>query len=386
MSSASTVHDLAVETSDFSVSERNSIEGRSVEIGEELYSQVHRERPWIFQRRWWDDRLMDWSMSDEELKVQLFRFVDVLPMLTNDRAISDHLAKYLGQAKSGMPAWARQGLQGTASIWGLRSILAKVARVGATDFARRFIAGSDTQEVIQTARRLRRSPQGFTLDILGEAVTSQQEADRYFQAYADLITTVAPSVNDWSEITQVDCDPIGQLPRMNLSVKLSALDPHFDPIDTEGVLERVGGRFRDLLRIAREHRAFINVDMESYEKKALTLKVFKTILSEKEFVDTRDVGIVIQCYLKDSAHDFVLLRDWARQRGTPVWVRLVKGAYWEHETVLSQSLGWPVPVYQQKWQSDANYERQIRFVMQNTDALLPAIGSHNLRSIAHALA
>ena len=77
MSSASTVHDLAVETSDFSVSERNSIEGRSVEIGEELYSQVHRERPWIFQRRWWDDRLMDWSMSDEELKVQLFRFVDV---------------------------------------------------------------------------------------------------------------------------------------------------------------------------------------------------------------------------------------------------------------------------------------------------------------------
>ena len=178
MSSASTVHDLAVETSDFSVSERNSIEGRSVEIGEELYSQVHRERPWIFQRRWWDDRLMDWSMSDEELKVQLFRFVDVLPMLTNDRAISDHLAKYLGQAKSGMPAWARQGLQGTASIWGLRSILAKVARVGATDFARRFIAGSDTQEVIQTARRLRRSPQGFTLDILGEAVPSQQEADR----------------------------------------------------------------------------------------------------------------------------------------------------------------------------------------------------------------
>ena len=123
--------------------------------------------------------------------------------------------------------------------------------------------------------------------------------------------------------------------------------------------------------------------MESYEKKDLTLKVFKTILSENEFVDTRDVGIVIQCYLKDSAHDFVSLRDWARQRGTPVWVRLVKGAYWEHETVLSQSLGWPVPVYQQKWQSDANYERQIRFVMQNTDALLPAIGSHNLRSIAH---
>ncbi len=386
MSVSTSVDDLSAETSEFSASERRTIDRRTLEIGEEIFSRLHRARPWILQRRWWDDRLMDWSMSDEELKVQLFRFVDVLPMLGTDQAISDHLANYLGQVQGGMPWWAKRGLTGTAKTWGARSVLAKVARMAATDFARRFIAGSDTREVLQVAKRLRRIPQAFTLDILGEAVTSQLEADRYYGAYLNLIKSVAPTVNQWPEVKQIDCDPLGAMPRMNLSVKLSALDPHFDPIDTVGVMDRVGDRLRNLLRVASQHRAFINIDMESYEKKKLTLDIFKRVLSEDEFKATRDVGIVIQCYLRDSAKDFVELRDWARQRGTPVWVRLVKGAYWEHETVLAQSLGWPIPVYQKKWQSDANYERQLRFVMQNTDALLPAIGSHNLRSLAHAIA
>ena len=107
---------------------------------------------------------------------------------------------------------------------------------------------------------------------------------------------------------------------------------------------------------------------------------------EDEFRETANVGIVIQCYLRDSGDDLVALRDWAQARGTPVWVRLVKGAYWDYETVTRQSIGWPVPVFQQKWQSDANFERQTRFVMRNEQLLRPALGSHNLRSLAHGIA
>ncbi len=50
---------------------------------------------------------------------------------------------------------------------------------------------------------------------------------------------------------------------------------------------------------------------------------------EDEFRELADVGIVIQCYLRDAENDVLALRDWARRRGTPVWVRLVKGAYWD---------------------------------------------------------
>ncbi len=54
-----------------------------------------------------------------------------------------------------------------------------------------------------------------------------------------------------------------------------------------------------------------------------------------------------------------------------MWVRLVKGAYWDYETVHAQSQGWPIPVYQQKWETDANYERQTRFLLRNWDMLAP---------------
>ena len=69
-----------------------------------------------------------------------------------------------------------------------------------------------------------------------------------------------------------------------------------------------------------------------------------------------------------------------------MWVRLVKGAYWDYETVIAAQHGWPVPVFTQKWQTDANYERLTEFLLENVDWLVPAFGSHNIRSIAHALA
>ena len=74
---------------------------------------------------------------------------------------------------------------------------------------------------------------------------------------------------------------------------------------------------RELFRTARRLEAFINVDMESYDKKALTLEIFRAVLTEPEFRDWADVGIVLQCYLRDTERDLVALRDWAAARGTP---------------------------------------------------------------------
>ncbi len=126
--------------------------------------------------------------------------------------------------------------------------------------------------------------------------------------------------------------------------------------------------------------------MESYKVKDLTLAIFRQILLEDEFRGTPHVGIVIQAYLKDSEADLRTLLDWSRKRGTPVWVRLVKGAYWDYETVLARQLDWPVPVFERKWETDANYERLTRFLLLNHTFLRPALGSHNIRSLAHGLA
>ncbi|MDP7302603.1 MAG: proline dehydrogenase family protein, partial [Pirellulaceae bacterium] len=314
------------------------------------------------------------------------RFVDVLPMLGSSDAVVGHLNEFLSDVRDQLPRplGAALGIARRTSL--TRGAVARAAKLSAMDMARRFIAGTNTDEVVAAAQRERKLNRGFTLDILGEAVISHVEADRFCGAYVELIETIAPQVNRWAENAHIDQGVLGPLPRMNLSIKLSALDCKFDAVDPEGTLERVGAKLRRLLRIARNHQAFVNVDMESYDKKDLTLLIFKQILDEDEFCDVGDIGIVVQCYLRDAGRDLIDLADWARQRGKPVWVRLVKGAYWDYETIHAGAQRWPIPVYQQKWQSDACFERATRFVMQNVDHLRPALGTHNIRSMAHGIA
>src|SRR5208337_455124 len=92
-------------------------------------------------------------------------------------------------------------------------------------------------------------------------------------------------------------------PRVNVSVKLSALYSQFDPIDPDGTSRTVRARLRPILCAARENRAFVNFDMEQYTFKDATLQIFEEILSEDEFRDWPDVGIAVQAYLRDTGND-----------------------------------------------------------------------------------
>jgi len=310
----------------------------------------------------------------------------VLPMLRSPEAVTDHLHEYLADVKQHLPAPARVALNVTQRLPFTRAAVARAARLSARDMARRFIAGETQEEVVRAAKQERNLRRAFTLDILGEAVLTEREAEQHSRDYLDLLENLTPQIAAWPAYDLVDRDDRGAIPRLNLSIKLSALDSQFDAIDPAATLARVGPRLRELFRAAMRLGAFINVDMESYEKKELTLHIFRTILSEPEFNSWTDVGIVLQCYLRDMPADLIELRDWAAQRGTPVWVRLVKGAYWDFETIRAQASGWPIPVFQQKWQSDVCFEQCTRFVLLNRQHLRPALASHNVRSLAHGIA
>lgn len=309
------------------------IEALTQQRGRYLFEHLDQRHATPLQRRWWDDQLMNWAMRDDALKVQLFRFVDVLPMLHSSEAVVDHLHENLGEARTSLSGRVRAMLGVGRRTSLTRAAIARLARVSALDLARRFIAGTNAREVLDAVARTRKLNRAFTLDLLGEAVISEAEAEEHFRQYVQLLQSVAPEVNRWGEIPQIDRDHRGPLPRMNLSIKLSALTCRFDAIAPQSALDTAGERLRQLLRVAREQQAFINVDMESYEKKNLSLALFQQILSEQEFREVANVGIVLQCYLRDTATDVQQLAAWSRQRGTPIWVRLVKGAYWEYETI-----------------------------------------------------
>ncbi len=354
--------------------------------GREIFARLDRGGPFPLTPAWWDEELMEWSMGDEAIKVQLFRFVDALPTLRSGADITRHLREYFGEVHDRLPAWLQRGLRVLPSTGPLGNALAWVARASARRLARKFIAGSNIPEAIQAVARLRRQSLAFTVDLLGEATITEPEAEQSQAEYLELINGLSKAVNTWPANERIDRDFQGELPRVNVSVKLSALYSQFDPIDPDGSGRAVKARLRPLLQAAQDNRAFVNFDMEQYAHKDVTLQIFQEILLEDEFRDWPHVGIAIQAYLRDTADDLARLRVWAEQRGTPVWVRLVKGAYWDYETILARQMGWPIPVWQRKWQSDAAYERLTRFLLENYRWLRPAFGSHNVRSLAHALA
>jgi RHH-type proline utilization regulon transcriptional repressor/proline dehydrogenase/delta 1-pyrroline-5-carboxylate dehydrogenase len=354
--------------------------------GQELFARVERRGPVLFTPGWWDERLMGWTMGDEAVKLQLFRFIDVLPLLNGPETVTRHLREYFEEARAGLPGWANVGVRWLPRQGLGARLLAHTARGNAERLARRFIAGSNIDEVLGTVARLRRRRLAFTVDLLGEATITETEAVRCQESYLHLIEGLCGTVNAWPAVRRIDQDSAGPLPRVNVSIKLSALYSQFDPIDPTGTSAAVRNRLRPILHSARVHGAFVNIDMEQHAFKDLTLHVFKEILEEAEFRDWPDVGIALQAYLRSCERDLGELAAWARRRGTPVWVRLIKGAYWDYETVIAAQEGWPTPVFEKKWQTDANFERLTLLLLEHRDVLRPAFGSHNIRSLAHAMA
>jgi RHH-type proline utilization regulon transcriptional repressor/proline dehydrogenase/delta 1-pyrroline-5-carboxylate dehydrogenase len=363
-----------------------NVETRTRVIGRDIFDRIALDRPVPFGPAWWDDQLLELSMGEPAVKLQLFRFVDVLPQLQTPADITRHLREYFAEAGPAIPGWIRLGLRLLPSHGLLASWMAALVRLSARRLARKFIAGSNIPEAIEAIRGLRTRNLAFTVDLLGEATVTEEEAELAQNEYLQLLRGLTEAVRLMSDKPLIDSDDCGPIPRVNVSVKLSALYSQFDAIDPEGTSKAVRQRLRPILLEARRRGAFVNFDMEQYSAKDLTLQIFEEILTEPDFRDWPDVGIAIQAYLRDTASDLQRLRAWAERRGTSVAVRLVKGAYWDYETILANQLGWPVPVWSEKWQSDAAYERLSRYLLENHRWLRPAFGSHNVRSLAHAMA
>ena len=362
------------------------LDDRTCQIGREIFSRLAEDRPTPASARWWDDRLMALTMRDESVKVQLFRLVDTLPALQTAPAITRHLREYLQSVGPRLPMALRKAVDWLPRDGIAGRLVAGAARFNATRLARRFIAGTTVDETLATLIDLRSKQLGFTIDLLGEAVLAESEADRYCRQYLHFIEGLTACAQNWPASNLIDRGAFGRVPPVNVSVKLSSLYSQFDPIDPAGTSRAVRNRLRPILRLARSRGAFVNVDMEQYAYKDLTLRIFMEVMEESEFRDWPNVGIAIQAYTKSCGDDLKTLADWSGRRGTPVWVRLVKGAYWDYETVVAAQQHWPSPLWEQKAETDANFEQQTQFLIEHCGTLRPAIASHNVRSIAHALA
>ncbi len=361
-------------------SRMSSLQAQIEERGERIFDLVDRHPESIFSKAGFYQRVMALSMRDEHFKVQMFRFVDVLASLRRSGDIVQHLGEYFADMRDGFAPVVHTGVRLARIVPWLSSMM---LRRNVSGMARQFIAGKNPDDVMKTLRKRRQQNIGFTVDLLGEAVVSEEEADAYAARCSELLEHLARETRGWT-------DPVGKnrelFPVVNLSVKISALYSQMNPADPAGAIAHLAPKLRPILRRARELGAFINFDMESYAHKNTTLELFKILCTETEFNDWPHAGIVIQAYLRDAEADLRDLIEWGHARGTRFTVRLVKGAYWDYEKIKSRQNGWDCPVYLQKPESDVNFEALTRVLLENESIVTAAFGSHNVRSIAHAQA
>jgi RHH-type transcriptional regulator, proline utilization regulon repressor / proline dehydrogenase / delta 1-pyrroline-5-carboxylate dehydrogenase len=355
-----------------------SYERETQEVAQQLITAVQGKKSWIGALRdqaRLEDKLLSWTMSNPGLRVQLFRLIDVLPTLTTKAEIAQHLQEYLTIPGVELPGALKQllGFAGSDSLAG--QMAATTFSTAVSALAHRYIAGETLPQILKTIDRLNQSHMAYTVDMLGEAVITEQEAERYLQGYLDLMSQLALAASS---------NPGAFTPQV--SVKLTAFYSQFDPLDLKGSQMRVSDRIRILLRRAQDLDVAVHFDMEQYVYKNITLAILKELLLEPEFRTRTDIGLTLQAYLRDSERDLHGLIEWAKLRGAPVTVRLIKGAYWDQETIHAAQQGWPQPVYGQKSATDANFERMTQLLLENHAVLGAAIGSHNLRSQAKAIA
>jgi len=348
--------------------------------GERIFDLVDQHPESLFSKAGFYQRMMALSMRDEHFKVQLFRFVDVLASLHRGTDIVQHLDEYFADMRNGYAPLIRTGVRAAKIVpW----VSGQLLRWNVSGMARQFIAGRNPKDVMKMLRKRRSQGIGFTVDLLGEAVVSEQEANEYAGRGLELLEHLGRETRGWT-------DPLGKntelFPVVNLSIKISALYSQMNPADPADAIIHLAPKLRPILRRARDLGAFVNFDMESYVHKNATLELFRTLFTETEFRDWPHVGIVIQAYLRDAENDLLDLLDWGRARGTRFAVRLVKGAYWDFEKIKSRQNGWACPVFLQKPESDLNFELLTRILLENESTVTAAFGSHNVRSVAHAQA
>ncbi|MFI4916160.1 MAG: proline dehydrogenase family protein, partial [Phycisphaerales bacterium JB060] len=366
-------------------------------IGSDMLARARKHRAGLLSKSFYSDKLMDWSMRDHGFKVEMFRFVDTFPVLTTSDMVHEHLVDYLGQDHVTMPPGMDLGLKAGSLAKGLmtRTISGQIEGMG-----KKFIAGTDAQSALPGLKKLWDNGIAFSVDLLGEACVSDEEADAYKAKYLDLIENLPEDVAGWKKNDRLERDHLGGIPRTNVSIKISSLSAKADPIDTQGAIDDLMTRLTPILETARDKGVFVNFDMEHFALKDLTLELFFKCCEAVDF----HAGLAMQAYLKSGVADAQKVSEWAQRTGRIVTVRLVKGAYWDSETIHAEQEGWPCPVWNAKWQTDQCFEDMCKVFLDHcpvapeasgmgpthldsgSGGVKLALGSHNVRSIAAALA
>lgn len=336
------------------------------------------------------------------LRVHALRFVAALPSLDHDKQGAEvvrllrETLRRIGEDsaiaqrrdangdRSPLPAALLTACKFVFSVtgWLPKAWVATATRLGVRTLARIFIAGEDMPTAWPALQGLRDSGRDATLDQLGELVVSEAEADVYRDRVLQLIEGLGQRYAGAADLHNA-----AGIPRAHVSIKVSALCCDFNPDDEQGTWARVGPRLTHILLQGKRNGVFINLDAEHYSVRDLNFTLLKRALTDTPDLRAHpNVGLVVQCYLRDAAVHLAEVIDFCRLRGVRMPLRLVKGAYWDAETMAAAANDYLAPQFLNKAETDAMFQALCLAVLRHGDVVQLCVGSHNLRDhcFAHA--
>lgn len=368
----------------------SQLEERIRETGMRLYDIAEKSKPSLFKKDYWTGKVMDLSMKNEAFKQEMFRFVDVFPYLTRPESVARHIQEYFCRPGQDFPK---------AMQWGLSrvkpdSVTAKMAAsaIGKNigSMGKQFITGETIDEAAKVMLKGRQKEGvAWTVKILKEAVTSTQEEEAFLNNQIELMERYSEIVKDWPALGTGEKGGLdwGFSPQVNISLMASCLYSQYLPKSCamSYAIDRAKERLRPIYRKAVELNAYVLMDMEHLPARRFTLELFKSINDEPEFSGWIHKGIAYQSYMKDAEALLAELLDWAKKGGHNFGMRLIKGAFWDEEVVMANLYNYPIPVFTNKHETDACYERCARTVLANHENVQLKCASHNIRTVAYVL-
>ena len=342
--------------------------------------------------------VQEFSLSSQEgvalmcLAEALLRIPD---KATRDALIRDKISQgdwksHVGRSQSMFVNAAAWGLvltgklTGTNSEKNLSSALTRVIGKGGEPLIRQgvnhamklmgeqFVTGQNIGEALANSRKFEAQGFRYSYDMLGEAATTEQDAQRYLRDYEQAIHAIGAASAGR-----------GIFEGPGISIKLSALHPRYSRAQYDRVMGELLPRVLHLAELAKQYDIGMNIDAEEADRLELSLDLMEALCAAPSLKGWSGIGFVVQAYQKRCPQVIDYLIDLARRSRRRLMVRLVKGAYWDSEIKRAQLDGLAgYPVYTRKVYTDVSYLACARKLLEVPDAIYPQFATHNAQTLA----
>ncbi|MFZ3083374.1 trifunctional transcriptional regulator/proline dehydrogenase/L-glutamate gamma-semialdehyde dehydrogenase [Rhodoferax ferrireducens] len=235
-----------------------------------------------------------------------------------------------------------------------------------------FVTGQTISEALANSRALEKKGFRYSYDMLGEAATTELDAERYVASYEQSIRAIGMASNGR-----------GIFEGPGISVKLSALHTRYSRAQRDRVMGELLPRLTKLALLARQYDIAINIDAEESDRLELSLDLLESLCFDPRLKGWNGIGFVVQAYLKRCPYVIDHVIDLARRSGRRLMIRLVKGAYWDAEIKRAQLDGLDgYPVYTRKVHTDVSYLACARKLLAAPEAVYPQFATHNAQTVA----